>query len=198
MIVTLLKWFFKFLFRFYGWTLDRNMPDYGKQAVLIAAPHTSNWDFPYVITSFDQLGIPVKFTIKKEWLKWPYKRDMLKFGAISIDRSPKNPGDDRKSMVDAMVDLYKEHDDLIITVTPEGTRGLSKKWKTGFYHVAKKAGVPILLSYLDYDNKTSGVGKMMWTSDDMEKDLREIMAFYKEKGRPKNPKKFSVDLRYVD
>lgn len=193
----MLKWFFKFLFRFYGWKLDRNMPDYGKQAVLIAAPHTSNWDFPYVIACFDLLKIPVRFTIKKEWMKFPFKGTMKRFGAVSIDRSSKVAGEERKSMVEAMTDLFDEHEEFILTVTPEGTRARREQWKTGFYHIAKSAGVPILLSYLDYKNKIAGVGKMIWPSDDMEKDMREIMAFYSEHCHGKNPENFSVDTRYI-
>lgn len=197
-MVAFLKWIFRFLFKFYGWKLDRNMPEYGEQAVLIAAPHTSNWDFPYVITCFDQLKIPVRFTIKKEWIKWPYKSTMLKFGAVGIDRSPKVAGEKRRSMVDAMTDLFKEHKNFILTVTPEGTRSKSTHWKTGFYHVAKNAGVPILLSYLDYKTKKAGVGKMIWPSDDMEADMREIMEFYNTQAVGKNPEDFSVDVRYLD
>ena len=134
-MATFLKWIFRSLFRIYGWKLDRNMPDYGKQAVLIAAPHTSNWDFPYVITCFDLLKIPVRFTIKKEWLKAPFKGTMLKFGAVAIDRSPKVPGEKRKSMVQAMTDLFSIHKEFILTVTPEGTRAKREHWKLSLIHI---------------------------------------------------------------
>lgn len=192
----MLKWFFRLLFRWSGFTLDRNLGDYGDQAVLVAAPHTSNWDFIYTIACFDMLGIPMKFTIKKEWLRWPFKRLMLRFGAVAIDRSPKKPGEPRPSMVDTMTGLFKEHDHLILVVTPEGTRQLRTKWKTGFYHVARNAGVPIMLSYLDYGTKTAGVGKIMMPSGDMEADMREIMDFYRDK-KGRNPELFSVDQEFV-
>ena len=192
----MLKWLFKLIFRLRGWTLDTHIPDYGEHAVLIAAPHTSNWDFIYVIACFDLLNIPNKFTIKKEWMKWPFKGFMLRFGALGIDRSPKVPGEKRPSMVELMVNLFKTYDHLILTVTPEGTRKLRTQWKTGFYHVAKTAGVPILLSYLDYKHRKAGIGKMMIPSDDMEADLQEIMAFYQDKNG-KIPELFSVDQRYI-
>jgi len=192
----MLTWIFKLIFRLKGWKLIEDFPDYGKKAVVIAAPHTSNWDFIYMIAAFNLAGIPFHFTIKKEWLKWPYKKRMIKFGAIGIDRSPKKAGDGRRSMVDAMADLFKERDELILTVTAEGTRSLRTQWKTGFYFVAKAAGVPILCSYLDYDKKETGMNKLVWPSDDMEADMREIMEFYSTK-TAKIPEKFSTDQRYI-
>jgi 1-acyl-sn-glycerol-3-phosphate acyltransferase len=192
----MLTWIFKLLFKWYGWKIVGDFPDYGKKAVIIAAPHTSNWDFVFMIAAFSIAKIPLHFTIKKEWLKFPFKKAMLKFGAVGIDRSPKVEGQPRQSMTDAMADLFKNRDSLVLTVTAEGTRALRTEWKTGFYYVAKTAGVPIVCSYLDYGKKESGMDKLIWPSDNMEADLREIMAFYKTK-TPKFPEKFSVDLRYV-
>ncbi len=191
----MIKWFLKLIFRLNGWKIDPNLPDFGKRAVMMAAPHTSNWDFVYTIAAFDLLNIPIRFTIKKEWLKWPFKNIFLRMGAVPIDRSPKEPGQKRKSMVEAMVDLFMNYDDMIMMVTPEGTRGKRTKWKTGFYHVARQAGVPISFGYLDYEKKIAGVGKVMKPTDDMDKDMKEIMEFYGQlKG--KIPSNFSIDLDY--
>ena len=192
----MLKWLFKLIFRLKGWVLDTNLPEYGDRAVCIAAPHTSNWDFIFTIACFDMLKIPVRFTIKKEWMKWPFKGSMLRFGAIGIDRTPKTRGDKRPSMVEVMINLFKQHDHLILTITPEGTRKKRTKWKTGFYHVAKKAGVPIMCGYLDYNKKQAGVGLILYPGDDMDADLKQIMAFYNTK-HPKNPELFSVDVNYI-
>jgi len=192
----MLKWLFKLIFRLKGWTLDTDLPDYEKRAVCIAAPHTSNWDFIYTIACFDLLHIPVRFTIKKEWLKWPFKGAMLRFGAVGIDRRPKVKGEKRPSMVEVMIDLFQDYDHLILTVTPEGTRKKRTKWKTGFYHVAKSAGVPIMCGYLDYKEKKAGVGMLLYPGDDMEADMKKIMAFYNTK-HPKNSDLYSVDLDYV-
>ena len=98
-------------------------------------------------------------------------------------------------MVDAIADLFDKYDKIAVVVTPEGTRALRTEWKTGFYYIAVKAKVPIALGYLDYKNKIAGVGKLVYPSGDMDKDLKEIMAFYKTIP-PKHPEKFSVDLRY--
>lgn len=92
--------------------------------------------------------------------------------------------------------IYLEHEVLSVAVTPEGTRALRTEWKTGFWHTAKLAGVPICLGYLDYKKKEAGVGKTIWPSDDLEKDMREIMAFYKTI-TPCHPELFSLDKRYI-
>jgi hypothetical protein len=94
-----------------------------------------------------------------------------------------------------MIELFSQNKELAVMVTPEGTRSLRTKWKTGFYHVAVGAKVPIALGYLDYKNKEAGVGKIIWPSGDMAKDMREIMAFY-QNIQGKHPEKFSIDLDY--
>jgi len=185
----------KIIFFFSGWTRDRNIPVEVQRCVIIAAPHTSNWDLVHARSAFYLMGIPLKFTIKQEWFRPPFGWLTKAMGGLAIDRTPKQPGAERKSMTEAMSDLFKEHQTLAMMVTPEGTRALRTEWKMGFYHVAVGAGVPIALGYLDYKRKHAGVGPIIHPSGDMEADLRKIMAFYKDIA-PKHPKKFSLDLRY--
>ena len=191
----MLKIIGKIILKILGWTIDDSVSQIPPKAVVIASPHTSNWDFPIARAAFAVLEIPVQYTIKIEFMRFPLNLLFGPLGAIGIDRSPKKPGEKRKSMTDAMVDEFNKRDRLSIMVTPEGTRGLRTEWKTGFYYVAKRANVPIALGYLDFDKKIAGVGKLVYPSDDMEADLREIMAFYKPIG-PKYKELFSVDLRY--
>lgn len=166
-----------------------------ERCMLIAAPHTSNWDAIYTIACFDMLGVDWRFTIKKEWMKPPFGGILRSVGALPIDRTPKKIGNNRPSMVEVMHNLFKENEKLCITITPEGTRKKRTEWKLGFYHTAKLAGVPICLGYLDYSKKEAGITKTIHLTDDMEADIREIMAFYKDiKG--KHPDKFSLDERY--
>ncbi len=163
---------------------------------MIAAPHTTNWDLPYTLAAFGVFRIPVRFTIKKEWLKPPLGFIMRFLGAIGIDRRPKSARGEKISFTEAMAKLFDDHEHLAVLVTPEGTRGYVEQWKTGFYYVAKMANVPIALGFLDYKEKHAGVGKIVYPSDNMEADLRKIMEFY----RPKNakfPEKFSIDQRYL-
>ena len=172
------------------------MPANINKCVMIAAPHTSNWDLVYALAAYDMMGIPMRFTLKNELMKFPLNLIFKPVGAIAIDRRPKVLGGERKSMVEAMTDLFNGREYLNIMVTPEGTRSLNKKWKTGFYWVALNAKVPIGLGYLDYKNKVAGVGGMVYPSGDIIKDMKQIMDFYRDiKGQ--HPEKFSVDAEYA-
>ncbi len=180
-----------------GWKVDDRLKGECHRCVVVAAPHTSNWDFVIARSAFEVLDIPVRFTIKKEWTQSVMGSLMIALGAIPIDRQhSKEERSDHFSYVDAMADLFSRYKELAILVTPEGTRARNDTWKTGFYHVAKKAGVPIALGYLDYKNKVAGIGKILWPGDDMEADMREIMAFYKD-AYPKYPDNFALDHRYL-
>jgi len=192
----MIAWIFDLIFTLHGWKLNPNRPEGIDRCVMIAAPHTSNWDLIYAIAAFRRMKIPLRFTIKKEWIRFPFKRLILSMGGIGIDRRPKNPGEQRLSMVDAMANLFTTNDQISVMVTPEGTRKLSTTWKTGFYVVARNAGVPIGLGYLDYAKKEAGVGGMIFPGEDMEGDMRKIMAFYKDIS-PKYPEKFLVDTNYI-
>lgn len=178
-----------------GWTVKNGLPPDVKQCVMIAAPHTSNWDFLYTRLGFLKMGVPVKLTIKRSYMRFPYGPFARALGCIGIDRRPKKEGEERPSMVQVMADLFKVHDNLVMLVTPEGTRSLSSKWKTGFYHVAVLANVPVALGYLDYKKKKAGVGKIVYPSGNMRKDMQIIMAFYKNIV-PHTPANFSIDLDY--
>ena len=164
-----------------GWKVVGGIPEDLKKAVIIAAPHTSYWDFLYARAAFFIMGIPMKITIKKEVVEHPYYGWFVRgLGAIAIDRNPKKGTLKTKvSMVDAMVNLINEHDELIMMVTPEGTRKKVARWKSGFYRVAEKANVPIILGYLDYSKKHAGVGPVFYPTGDIDKDVEEIKAFYR-------------------
>ncbi|WP_353934917.1 1-acyl-sn-glycerol-3-phosphate acyltransferase [Acinetobacter indicus] len=178
-----------------GWEIDNHWPLDLDQCVMIAAPHTSNWDALYARLALKALGVNVRLTIKDSYMKFPFGPFVRAMGGIGIDRRPKAAGEQRPSMVQLMSDLFKQHPKLVMLVTPEGTRAKQEQWKTGFYHVAVTAGVPIALAYMDYAQKKCGVGKIVYPSGDMEKDMAEIMAFYASIAA-KFPEQFSVDTRY--
>ena len=178
-----------------GWKIDNHWDLNIDQCVMIAAPHTSNWDALYARLALKALGVNVRITIKDSYMKLPLGPFVRAMGGIGINRRPKKEGEARPSMVELMSDLFKTHEKLVMLVTPEGTRAKQEKWKTGFYHVAINAGVPIALAYMDYDKKTTGVGKIIYLTGDYEKDMAEIMAFYAQIN-PKFPELFSVDTRY--
>jgi 1-acyl-sn-glycerol-3-phosphate acyltransferase len=163
-----------------GWKKVGQYPDNTPKSVMIAAPHTSNWDFFYARAAFFLLRIPVKTTIKKEAMFFPMNLILKSFGVIPVDRNKKVGGLSKKnSMVDAMIQLFDERDELVIMITPEGTRKYVPRWKTGFYHVAKRANVPIILGYLDYKKKHAGIGPVIYPGEDIDQDLKTIMDFYR-------------------
>ncbi len=146
---------------------------------MVAAPHTSNWDLIYARAALYILRVPVKFTIKKDWMFFPLNLLLDYLGAIPIDRNPK--GIRKTSMVDKMIEIFNEREHLIILVTPEGTRKYAKKWKSGYYFTAQRAGVPILLGYLDYSQKEAGIGAVFYPTGDLQKDTEQIKDFYRKK-----------------
>ena len=180
-----------------GWETDNQWPQGLEQCVMIAAPHTSNWDAVYARLALKVLGVNVRITIKDSYMKFPLGPFVRAMGGIGIDRSPKKEGQARASMVQLMADLFKEHPHLVMLVTPEGTRAKQENWKTGFYHIAMTAGVPIALAYMDYKKKRAGVGKIIHPTGNYEQDMQEIMQFYANI-EPKFPENFSVDVRYLN
>ncbi|AWD70825.1 1-acyl-sn-glycerol-3-phosphate acyltransferase [Acinetobacter schindleri] len=178
-----------------GWETDNHWPENLSQCVMIAAPHTSNWDALYARLALKALGVNVRITIKDSYMQFPLGPFVRAMGGIGIDRRPKQAGEPRPSMVQVMTDLFKQHPELVMLVTPEGTRARQEQWKTGFYYVAVNAGVPIALAYMDYEQKKAGVGKIIHPTGNFEEDMAEIMDFYAGI-QAKFPKEFSVDQRY--
>ena len=178
-----------------GWKIDNHWSSDIDQCVMIAAPHTTNWDALYARLALKSMNIPVRITIKDSYMRFPFGPFIRALGGIGINRAPKQMGEERSSMVQVMTDLFKQYPKLVMMVTPEGTRARREHWKSGFYHIAIAANVPIALSYLDYKKKTAGVGKILYPSGNIEQDMREIMQFYANVS-PKYPELFSLDTRY--
>nr|WKN40190.1 1-acyl-sn-glycerol-3-phosphate acyltransferase [Tunicatimonas sp. TK19036] len=168
----------KIIFAISGWSVNWDYPRHVHKAVMIGAPHTSNWDIVYALSALHIMGIPIRFTIKKEWMKPPIGILLKALGAIPIDRQSK--GFRKGSMVDAMAQLFDERERLVIMVTPEGTRKHAKRWRSGFYHVANQANVPIILGYLDYKKKEAGIRpEPFYPTGDAEQDIERIKEFYR-------------------
>ena len=197
----MIKRFCRWWFQLKGWKVISAIPEKNSASdihkyVIIGAPHTSNWDFIYGMAALDLMKLPAKFTIKKEWMFFPVGGFLRRLGAIAIDRKPK-PVIRQKNMSTVMVDLLDAAtDDLMIVITPEATRSRREKWKSGFYHVAKRAGVPILLGYIDYAKKECGIKEIIYPTDDIHVDMRKIMSHY-QNITPKHPELFSVDKDYL-
>lgn len=180
-------------FDFLGWSFKNELPKEVKKFVVIGCPHTSNWDFWLAMVFFHKSGIKGKFTIKKEWLRFPLKGLFKKLGAIGIDRQHIESSG-HKNLTDHMASVISLSEQFALLVTPEGTRKPNDKWKTGFYYIALKAKVPIALAYGDYEKKTMGIGKVLYPGN-FEEDMRDIMSFYKTV-TPRRPENFLLDSRF--
>lgn len=193
----MLRAFFRLVFRLKGWKMDPNtfkLKDQYQRCVLIAAPHTSNWDSVMAFAGLDIMGVPLRYTVKKELNKPILGKILEEMGALWIDRSRK--GMSRKSMVDVMVELFAQNERIALIVTPEGTRSAVNTWKSGFFHVAERAGVPIALGFVDYENKVAGVGKILDPALGYDEVMYQMMDFYRDiKGC--YPEKFALDKKYA-
>ncbi|NDC60628.1 MAG: glycerol acyltransferase [Betaproteobacteria bacterium] len=170
-----------------GWTLTGAMPANTPHSVVIAAPHTSNWDFPYTLMVAFAMNLNIQWMGKQQLFRFPFRNVMLWLGGIPVDRSQSN------NLVEASVQTFQQAQrDLHLVVPPEGTRRQNRQWKTGFYFIALGAKVPIILGYMDYATKHSGMGPAFMPTGNLEADMLKIKAFYSPfKG--KNPDQFVND-----
>lgn len=179
----------KFILWAFGWKLIGKREPQMKKCIFIQAPHTSMSDFLWGRLGLWQLGVNVKFLIKKEMFFFPFGLILKALGGIPIDRSSGN------NVVEQIVHQFNSRDDFSLVITPEGTRKYTERWKKGFYHIAIKANVPIYISYLDYEKKEGGPGRIFHPTGDYEKDFAEIQEFYKDKVA-KYPENFNLSKQY--
>lgn len=170
-ISTLLRWLALSLLAIFGWRRSGKLPDSPK-CVMIAAPHTSNWDLPVMLVIAFAFGARVFWMGKHTLFRPPFGTFFRWLGGVPVDR--------RKStnVVDQMVEIFRERDSFTLILAPEGTRKRTAYWKTGFYHMAYGAGVPIVLGFLDYQRKLGGMGPVIQPSGDIEADMTVIRDFY--------------------
>lgn len=161
------------ILRLFGWNTTGRLPDGITKAVLIVAPHTSTWDFIIGRLTFSASKVRVRVLIKEEAFFFPIGGLLKALGGVPVARGKKN------NMVDKAVEYLQANDDLVVVITPEGSRKLVKQWKKGFYLIAEKAQVPIALGYIDYKNKTGGIGPVIMPTGDYDKDLETIQQFYR-------------------
>ncbi|MFN4298588.1 MAG: 1-acyl-sn-glycerol-3-phosphate acyltransferase [Thermaurantimonas sp.] len=163
-----------FFFRLFGWKLQVIDLSMIPGTVMVAAPHTSNWDFPIALFAFWKMRIPFKYFIKDSYTKSPLGWFFKWTGAIGVDRSRL-----KNNLVEYAAELLKKNPKMVILVPAEGTRKRVDRWKTGFYHIAMKAGVNITLGFADYEKKTAGVLGVLKPSGVFEKDMSKIQEQYK-------------------
>jgi 1-acyl-sn-glycerol-3-phosphate acyltransferase len=160
------------ILKFKGWKFVKNK-NFAPKAVVIAAPHTSNWDFFYTILMAFKINLKVSWLGKDSLFKGPGGWFLKWLGGIPVDRSKSN------NLVKTIAGKFEKADKVTIIIPPEGTRSKVNAWKTGFYYVALEAGVPILMGFLDFKLKIGGIGPAFEPSGDIQKDMEIIKGFYR-------------------
>lgn len=181
MIQQLSKWI---LYKRLGWTKEITIA-HPEKYIICLAPHTSNWDLLIGQLYAHAEGIKSNFLMKKEWFFWPLGPIFRKMGGIPVWRSK------HTSMTDNLAEEARKRNHFCLCITPEGTRSLNPDWKKGFYFIALKAGIPILLYGADYQKRLITCTKQIIPSGDLDADMREIKLYFKDfKG--KKPEKFTI------
>ncbi len=171
-------------YRLLGWKTNVTVANYDK-CVICAAPHTSNLDLFIGKLFYGAIGRKTSFMMKKEWFFFPLGLIFKAVGGIPVDRSRKT------SLVDQMTEQFAKRKQFHLAITPEGTRKANPNWKKGFYYIAQKAKVPIVLIGIDYPSKTISATKAVMPTGDMDADMKEIKLYYKNfKG--KHPENFTI------
>ena len=175
------KWL---LYKRMGWTAEvtQHHPD---KYIICLAPHTSNWDFILGLLYSRSIGLKSNFLMKKEWFFWPLGSLFRSIGGIPVYRQK------HTSMTDAMADTARQAPAFRLCITPEGTRSRVEEWKKGFYFIALKAELPILLYGIDYEKRLIRCTKTIVPNGDLEEQMREIKLYYKD-FRGKKPENFTI------
>ncbi|MEK9869367.1 MAG: lysophospholipid acyltransferase family protein [Gammaproteobacteria bacterium] len=173
-----------------GWRIKGEVPQYGN-IVVIAAPHTSNWDFILLIAAAYSLGISVNWLGKNTLFSSPLGPILRFFGGISVDRSKPN------NLVQTLVAEIEHGDGINLVVPPSGTRARTDYWKSGFYHIARSAQIPMVCGYLDYAKKEAGLGPAFLPSE-LTRDMDRLRAFYEPITGKYPEKKSRIRLREED
>jgi 1-acyl-sn-glycerol-3-phosphate acyltransferase len=169
----ILKYLSKFILWAMGWKIDIQIPP-EKKYIIAVAPHTSNWDFVIGQFAYWSTGLKPKIMIKKEAFT-PIAGPLIRMcGGIPVDRSKSI------NLIEQVFKLFDEKNEFVLSITPEGTRKRNPNWKTGFYRIALRANVPIYLGYINYGKKQGGMQHKFVPTGDMDKDIKEIKAYYKD------------------
>lgn len=166
--------FAKSILNIIGWRVDTIFPA-EKKYVLVAAHHTTNWDLAVALLFSMATGIKFNFLAKDDLFWWPLGVILRWIGGIPVNRRA------HTNFVEQLAEEFDKREELIIVITPEGTRKRTEYWKTGFYYIALAAKVPVALGYLDYPNKRMGIGKMIHLSGDINADFDILRTFYADK-----------------
>lgn len=179
-------WLSKLILRIAGWTVKVAVPDYPR-CIICVAPHTSNWDFILGKLAYASIGRKAGFLMKSTWFFFPLGYIFRAMGGVPVVR--KKGG---TSLVDTLVQKYKTSDNLVLAITPEGTRSRTSEWRTGFLRIAQQANVPIILGALDFGRKEVILTETFIPTGDIDADMRAVKNYYKD-FTGKHPEKFTAE-----
>ncbi len=179
----------RFILRVFGWQADLAVHMVDK-CVLVAAPHTTNWDFPLAILGMSAMGIKFNWVAKHTLFTWPLGFFMRSLGGIPLDRRSGGT-----SFAIKAVETFHELDRFVLAIAPEGTRRRTDYWKAGFYKIATKSNVSIALGYVDFKKKKVGIGKIFMPTGDKDDDFELIKVFYSNKSGKYPEKQGEIRLR---
>ncbi len=154
-----------------GWRFEGEKPVV-KKCVILAWPHTSNWDGVLLLVATRSIGLKMSWMIKNDWVRGPVGLVLRRLGAVAVDRSAAH------NLVAQMIEAFNTHDELALVIPPGGTRKRMETWKSGFYHIARGANVPVVPGYLDFRRKRAGLGKPIYLTGNVKEDMDAIRAFY--------------------
>jgi len=174
LVTPALRGLFRFALWITGWRVLGQLPDLPKY-VIVGAPHTSNWDFVMFLALAFSLKGSMRYMGKAELFRSPFGGFFRWCGGVPVDRSKP------QGLVEQTVQAIQEAEQFKLVITPEGTRKKVNEWKRGFYHIARQAGIPVVVGFVDSLTKTCGIGSAFTLTDDIEADIRAIQAFYKDK-----------------
>lgn len=157
-----------------GWKIPVQSPQVQK-AIIVGAPHTSNWDFVLMLAGILIWRLDIRWIAKHTLFEGPFGGLMYWLGGIPINRS------ESQNFVEQMVQRFNNSDELLVVIAPEGTRKPVEKWKSGFYHMAKGADIPLVLVYLDYQQKEIGIFSIEKASGDAETEIARYQEMYSHK-----------------
>lgn len=170
-VVQLVHWICHLFLLLCGWKMRGDWPT-AKKAVLLAAPHTSNWDGIYMLAAVGYYRSRVRWMGKKSLTTGPFGGIVKALGCVPIDRSASH------DLVQSMSQAFADSSQMLLLVPPEGTRSLTAAWKSGFYHIAKSANVPIVITILDYGTRTVQVADLFYPTGDIDADMVKLKAYY--------------------
>lgn len=160
--------------RLAGWQFEGEPPP-EKKYVALAVPHTSNWDGLLLVLLTRSIGLQMEWMLKDSWVRGPLKPVMRGLGAVAINRSRST------NVVEQMIEQFRTRDHFVLGIPPEGTRRRAEHWKSGFYHIARGADVPVVPGYLDFARKRAGLGPALRLTGNVRADMDQIRAFYADK-----------------